>query len=355
MKKRLICLLLILIVAFSFSFSACNVFGNQPPKGDETGTVGDGTQNGAPNDEKEPNDDGSEVVSPDDNWKERWEEYWEEYRKENSIKPDFESGSDYAGADYGEKGYVEYMYEYGSSSEANDALITSLDELKEYCESSRIWEMYLSRRNTGDTEISKLSDRLSLYSDKYFENNALIIIFAAAGSGSHWYTVKNIETSENVVNVTIQRWETIMGTCDMKYWGIIIECPKSDVDELKVVTEVKEQQCKPSSVEIHLALTHEVSLQTIFRDYTAEDFPELDFDFVVEDSSGYYKECRENVQQLLLEGSLSSRAVEIYTRKLLIKLTVESAENVLRAVELLSKRADINWVEPDYVYYFDVD
>lgn len=303
MKKKFLCLLMILMIAFSFA--ACDMSGK-----------------GASNAGTDPDSDAF---------------------KEKCIAPDF-----------GEKGYEEHFYKadcvLDDDETPREALLTSVSELNQFHELLKVSERY-----PNETEGKVISNKLKSYSTDYFEENALIVIFRDTSSGSNWFTVKNVETDENTVNVTLQYWETLMGTCDMKYWSIFIECPKGEVDTLNVVTQTKKQQQGVSGVGLYICLTHEVSLDTIYSDFTSEDFSELEFEFTVEDFSA---DLRDKVRQLLVEEPedyWNRDTVNRYTRTLVIKLTVENKDNVLRAVELLSQREDVKWAEPIYEYFFELD
>lgn len=310
MKKSFICLLVIII---AFSFAACNVVENAAPEAGKTMSTSE-------NDNSMPSND---TFEPD-------------------VAPNI-----------GEKGYEEYLYEAHCMNEneaPNEALITSVTELNQFCEQLQVTETF-----PNEWEGREISNKLNSYSSEYFGDNVLIVIFRAASSGAYWYTVKSIETNENTANVTLQYWRTAGGSCDMKYWTIIIECPKGTLDNLNVVTETKEEQMRAGGEGLYVCLIHDVSIETIFKDFTAKDFPELDFSFTVKDA---YDWSIDSVRDALSAGSMDAKKqqfINSYTRTLIITLTESNVDNVLRAVELLSQRESVKWTEPIYEYFFEMD
>ena len=215
MKKRLICSLLILIVAFSLSLSACNVEKSCDSERNPNASVGGGTTNVMPN------------------------------SGENDIQSAERNELKCNAADFGEKGYEEHildrLYPADDAKFDDEALITSVNELEKFLSVEHLRESVLfdpSYTGSRDTRYTRFNDKLASYTSEYFETNALIVIFRSASSGSYWYTVEGVAIAENTLNVTLQYWRTSMGTCDMNYWGIIIECPKGNFDKLNVVTEI---------------------------------------------------------------------------------------------------------------------
>lgn len=262
--------------------------------------------------------------------------------KPDYIEPDAgeKSQVDYVEADAGEKGQVDYV-EPGSG-EINyyktDALIKSVEELDELRKSAQLRETAFAS-----------------YDSEYFKDNYLIVIFRVAASGSYRYTVKSVESEGNTVNVTLQLWQPAIGTCDIREWIIPIECKKGNFSELNVVTEAKYQQRKADGTGFFIGFTHEATIETIYRDYTPADFPELDFEFTIEEM---FTSGRDEVRQTLSEGSTDKGKQEYaqrFSRMFEINLTEKSEENVMRAAELLTQRKEISYVEPFYEYFFEMD
>ena len=293
MKKRLLCLGLFLVMAFSFAACGKSSY--------------DGTDSGEKNN-----------VELDTNNTEK--DNVEEQLPNTEVPED--------------KRYLFFNGDYSS----NEALITSVEELDEFCET--------------EARVANLSDK---YSDEYFKENVLIIILKGASSGSIQYKVKNIAAENNILTVTLECKIPAVGTCDMRLWPFLIEYEKGDFSELNVVVETKYQQREASGEGFFMGFTNKATLETINHIYSPEDFPELDFDFTIEE---YFEKSRDEVKQALSEGTADKAMQEYmqrYSRMFEIKLTEKSKENVLRAVELLTQREEVKYVEPLYEYFFEED
>lgn len=230
-----------------------------------------------------------------------------------------------------------YLFFNGDYS-SNEALITSVEELDEFCKT--------------EARVSGLSD---IYTDDYFKENVLIIILRGASSGSNEYKIKSVATENDVVTVTLQYKIAAIGTCDMRLWPFLIEYEKGDFSKLNVVVETKYQQREVSGTGFFMGFTNKATLETINHIYSPEDFPELDFDFTIEE---YFEKSRDEVKQALSEGTADKAMQEYmqrYTRMFEIRLTEKNKENVLRAVELLTQREEVKYIEPLYEYYFEED
>lgn len=98
-----------------------------------------------------------------------------------------------------------------------------------------------------------------------------------------------------------------------------------------------------------VVLTHAASLE--FREYGAEDFPEIGVLAVTDLSVGKAKKeeiaKKENPTQEDLDN------LNKFNQILCIELAEPGKENVVKAVRLLQTRADIASAEPDYVYSLD--
>ena len=139
--------------------------------------------------------------------------------------------------DYGEQGYVANLYRglwYTNDKAPKEAIITSTQELKEFCDTAQFEDSVFSTSNR-ETVHSQFIERLDSYSAKYFKENLLIVILHAAESGSYIYTVKSVTAQNSILNVTIQK--ALPGDTashDQQIWGILIEYPKGDYTQLKV-------------------------------------------------------------------------------------------------------------------------
>lgn len=64
------------------------------------------------------------------------------------------------------------------------------------------------------------------YTDKFFEDHALVVIFTSESSGSVYYTGVKINPHKN--EIYVNRYEPEVRTCDMASWAIICEVHSSD-------------------------------------------------------------------------------------------------------------------------------
>ncbi len=73
------------------------------------------------------------------------------------------------------------------------------------------------------SKFSKLNEK---YTDKFFENKALIIIVTSESSGSNYYVGVFLDEARNEIRVN--RYKPPVGTCDMAYWFIMDEVDKNN-------------------------------------------------------------------------------------------------------------------------------
>lgn len=64
------------------------------------------------------------------------------------------------------------------------------------------------------------------YTDKFFENKALIVIVTSESSGSNYYVGVFLDEAGNEIRVN--RYKPPVGTCDMAYWFIMDEVDKNN-------------------------------------------------------------------------------------------------------------------------------
>ena len=269
--------------------------------------------------------------------------------------------TDYTPPDFGEKGYAEHFYRgihYNNSEAPKQELITSTNELKQYRKTVQFgddvtWDDgYTGSRETVYTQLMA---QLDSYSSRYFRDNVLVALIRTEPSGSNSYTVKSVTAQESNLNVTLQRWLPTIGTTDIQSWCVLIECPKGDYTDLKVEVKDKYQVEEVKGTSFRVSFTHEASLATVYHDYTPADFPELDFEFTIKDD---LQTVTDFVRNALLEEPIDSQAqyrIDIYVRLFEFTLAEKSKENVLRAVELLSQREEIEFIYPTYEYLWEED
>jgi len=105
----------------------------------------------------------------------------------------------------------------------NYTIISSVNELNQYPGN-------LSRSSFRDTEYSNI---IAKYTDSFFTDNFLVIVFLLETSGSNRHKVEKVDRDGNIF---IQRIQPEIGTADMATWSIIIELDNSfKLDKFQVV------------------------------------------------------------------------------------------------------------------------
>ena len=246
----------------------------------------------------------------------------------------------YTSPDYGEKGYVDTLFAGFPSSYSmpKEVLITSMQELQEF------------REATKDTNLSSnFTDKINSFAPQFFEENVLVSIFRRTASGMYWYTLKGVEVRDDALTVNLQYWQPGGAvTTEVGSWGVLLEYPKGDFSQLKIDVENKYQSREVAGTYVTFVFTDEASLETIYHDYTPADFPELDFDFTLEE---YFIKMRDEVRTLL-KVDPTNDLVTRFSRIFSITLTEKSKENMLRVIELLEAREEIKAVDPAYEYFW---
>ena len=245
----------------------------------------------------------------------------------------------------GEKISVEYsVYTFGGSPSAwaapEDMLISSAEELTEYRKT------HIKENAFG---FNGYAEKLDSYSSHFFEDNMLVSIIRTLPNGGCRYNVKGMEAQDNTLTVSLQFRQdggavsTVCSLC-----GFLLECPKGDYTQLKIEVENKYQSWEVAGTYVTFVFTHEASLETIFHDYTPVDFPELDFDFTIEE---FFTERRDEVRTLLSEDQTND-IVTRFVRLFEITLTETSKENMLRVIEALEAWEEVQEVNPAYHYFW---
>lgn len=105
--------------------------------------------------------------------------------------------------------------------------------------------------------------------------------------------------------------------------------------------------------QVLIFLTEEASYEYIFRDYTVEDFSEVgaiaidELDGSTSPASG----LTYRIRQCLLEdpsGSTIPDHLKHYKRAFCITLDKKDEENVLRSIDLLRQRSDVELADPNW-------
>ena len=73
---------------------------------------------------------------------------------------------------------------------------------------------------------------ISNYDDEYFKNNALVLIYVERSSGSHKVIPTEVKVENNKMTVKYEVYHPEVGTCDMAYWYIFVECSKEEAANL---------------------------------------------------------------------------------------------------------------------------
>ncbi len=83
--------------------------------------------------------------------------------------------------------------------------------------------------------VSYLGSReeYAAYSEKFFEDNSLIVVTVEEGSGSIRHNVGSVKRLGDKTAIEIERIVPEVGTCDMAAWNILISMKKTDVPESK--------------------------------------------------------------------------------------------------------------------------
>ena len=115
-------------------------------------------------------------------------------------------------------------------------VIKSTEELKSYYDDNKtVW--YFDSKPNGDDSVS-FNEAIKKYDNEFFKENALIFVVTEEGSGSVRYTDVKIDGD----TVKVKKHKPEVFTCDMAYWQIIIELPKTDpiFSQKKLNVEISE-------------------------------------------------------------------------------------------------------------------
>lgn len=101
-------------------------------------------------------------------------------------------------------------------------VIKSTEELKSYYDDNKtVW--YFDSKPNGDDSVS-FNEAIKKYDNEFFKENALIFVVTEEGSGSVRYSDVTIDGN----TIKVRKYCPEVYTCDMAYWHIIIELPKTD-------------------------------------------------------------------------------------------------------------------------------
>lgn len=115
-------------------------------------------------------------------------------------------------------------------------VIKSTEELKSYYDDNKtVW--YFDSKPNGDDSVS-FNEAIKKYDNEFFKENALIFVVTEEGSGSVRYSDVTIDGN----TIKVRKYCPEVYTCDMAYWHIIIELPKTDpiFSQKKLNVEISE-------------------------------------------------------------------------------------------------------------------
>ncbi len=104
-------------------------------------------------------------------------------------------------------------------------LIGSSAELAEFIEEGRAY--YQLDQSYGET--GAFSTIANEYDDAFFEENALVVLFATESSGSIRHTVEDVRVEGGTLSVLVAATMPEIGTDDMADWFIVVSLEKSVV------------------------------------------------------------------------------------------------------------------------------
>ena len=91
----------------------------------------------------------------------------------------------------------------------------------------------------------KYSLDLSAYTDEYFEDKALVLLYVTMGSGSYELSVDRLTVKGDTMTVHSTATRPAIATADMAYWCVVLEVSQSDVASItKVITDVADVTLK---------------------------------------------------------------------------------------------------------------
>lgn len=124
---------------------------------------------------------------------------------------------------------------YSNDIEPNSLLISSTDDLTEYC---KRWRSELEGCGLYQKQDELLYDALldnTKYGDDYFKDSCLLFIFIPEGSGSIKHEVTSVITEGGITTVNINRVLPEVGNTALALWNLLIELPTDIVDNTIII------------------------------------------------------------------------------------------------------------------------
>lgn len=101
----------------------------------------------------------------------------------------------------------------------------------------------------SELEALELDDDLSLdrYTEAYFSDKALILLFITLESGSMALRIDEAEAEGEVLTVRYTSISPHMLTCDMAYWQVLLEVDSDAVQGIRQIAGERSRESLPSS------------------------------------------------------------------------------------------------------------
>lgn len=129
-----------------------------------------------------------------------------------------------------------YNYEFAGEKENEKAIISSYDELKNYCKKLNSDMVYIDDGPyIGASHIPEVSEELSKYNEEFFQNKSLALVYVSLTSSGQKVQINYAKKENNkvVVEYVINNYGEI-GLCVMSAELIVVEVDK-DINEIEVV------------------------------------------------------------------------------------------------------------------------
>ncbi len=163
-----------------------------------------------------------QVTAPPESYKPK---YTPAIKAENESTTEKTTSAEVLEQEYNKNDKIHFVRSYRQTTKTAYpyiVVIKSTEELKSYYDDNKtVW--YFDSKPNGDDSVS-FNEAIKKYDNEFFKENALIFVVTEEGSGSIRYTDVNIDGS----TIRAKKHKPEVYTCDMAYWHIIIELPKTD-------------------------------------------------------------------------------------------------------------------------------
>lgn len=104
---------------------------------------------------------------------------------------------------------------------------------------SELTEFYNSDKEFGSSYVAD-------YNDDFFEENAIVLICLTRPSGSFRDRINKLTRENGKLVVDYTTLKTFSSTADIKYWRILIQVKKSDVEGITEIVPKHRDETMPS-------------------------------------------------------------------------------------------------------------